>query len=207
MYLSDYIPALRYGAIIDAPAGMNLDIVTQTDNKPVRINSKTASDSTLASQSLIGFQCKPRSGVTRTADIYGAEFEPGFNNTFGGTSLIGVASRPTLKGTTGNLSGDVRAYEAAIGSDVNSSRVVSGTMSALWATNNCSATVTGGIYVIHALAAGDSKNWSGFAKLPNDDALAYKQATDITPGNLRGYIKVNIGGTNYFIPAYDGMTK
>jgi len=170
MYLSDYIPALRYGAIIDAPAGMNLYIVTQTDNKPVRINSKTASDVSLASQSLIGLQCKPRSGVTRTADVYGAEFEPGLNDTFGGTSLIGVASRPVLKGTSGNLSGDVRAYEAAIGSDVNSSRVVSGTMSALWATNNCSATVTGGIYVIHALAAGDSKNWSGFAKLPNDDA-------------------------------------
>jgi hypothetical protein len=181
----------------------HLLLETLAAGKNVRINSRTYTDT--ASESIIGFQSKPRAGNTRTAGVYGGELEPGFNDTFGGTSLVGLASRPTLKGTTGNLSGDVRAYEASIGSDSGSTRVISGVASCLWADNNFHGTITGGVYVIHVPnASGGNVAWSGFAKLVDDGGNIADLASAVTTVN--GAIKVKIGTTDAYIPTYGSYT-
>ena len=181
----------------------HLSLETLAAGKNIRINSRTYTD--LASESIIGFQSKPRAGNNRTAGIYGGELEPGFNDGFGGTSLVGLASRPTLKGTEGNLSGDVRAYEASIGADSGSIRVISGVASCLWVDNNFYGTITGGVYVIHVPnPGGGNVAWSGFAKLVDDGGNIADLASAVTTVN--GVIKVNIGATVAYVPTYATYT-
>ena len=196
--------------LIDPAAEFNLVmntyhfcLETLAAGKTLRINSRTYVDT--ASESIIGFQCKPRAGNTRTASIYGAEMEPGLNDTFGGTSLIGFASRPILEGTTGDLSGDVRAYEASIGSDSGSSRTIAGVASALWVDNNFYGTVTGGVYVIHVPnPGGGTVSWSGLLNLVDDGGNLADLASAVA--TVVGAIKVKIGSQVGYLPVYSGYT-
>jgi hypothetical protein len=167
--------------------GQHVDLQTEDSDKTIRINSRTYT----VAASIIGMQCKPRAGVVMTNNIYGAEFEPGMNDGYAGVSVIGVASRPTLKGATGNLSGEVIAFEASLGSSATSTRTVTSPLCCLRAYNNFRGTATGGIYIIHADTHGDIVPWSGLAKLPNDGQIA-KYNEDKT-GATVGWIKVKIG--------------
>lgn len=162
--------------------GQHVELDTEDSDKTIRLNCRTY----LVAASIIGMQCKPRAGVVMTNNIYGAEFEPGMNDGYAGVSVIGVASRPTLKGASGNMSGEIIAYEASLGSFSTSVRTVTLPLCALRAYNNFRGTATAGIYIIHADTHGDIVPWSGFAKLPNDGQLAYE-----TGGT--GWIKVRIG--------------
>jgi len=162
--------------------GQHVDLQTEDSDKTIRINSRTYT----VAASIIGMQCKPRAGVLMTNNIYGAEFEPGMNDTFGGVSVIGVASRPTLKGATGNLSGEIIAYEASLGSSATGARTVTKPLCGLRAYNNFRGTATDGIYIIHADTHGDIVPWSGFAKLPNDGQIAFESGGT-------GWIKFRIG--------------
>ena len=53
------------------PAVDNFELRTQNLSKTIRLNSQT--DSTTASGDLIGFQSKPRIGVTGTQTVYGCQ--------------------------------------------------------------------------------------------------------------------------------------
>jgi len=144
--------------------------------------------------SLIGFQCKPRAGATMNANIYGAEFEPGLNSGVAGTGLVGVASRPVLKGSAGgDLSGDVRCYEGSLGSDASGGRTISGVASYLWCDANWSGcTITGGVAIIHMPAtAADQINW--LALLQADDTIAANAGSPASLPANTGYIRVKIG--------------
>ncbi len=183
--------------------GTHLCLNTQNSNKNVRINNQTFD----TAASIVGMQCKPRAGVAMTSGIYGAEFEPGINSGFVGTSLIGVASRPTLKGTAaGNLSGDVRAYEASVGADTGSVRTIAGTVSCLWCDNNFHGTVTGGVYAIHIPnAAGGNVAWGGVMKLVDNGGTIADLASAVT-GNATGVFKVMIGAVAGYVPMYSAYT-
>lgn len=190
---------------IQATATGNLFLESVAINKTVRINSRTFTGTD--TDSIIGMQVKPRAGDNRTAGIFGAEFEPGINEGFTGTDLIGLAARPVIKasGATpgGNLSGDVRAFEAAVSTYDTSTRTVGGTMSALWASNNAYGTITGGVYVIHVPAAGGGTvPWAGFAKLPEDNAMAGLVSAQALPA-CAAWVRVKIGTTFFRIAAYD----
>ena len=196
--------AVEVETIQSAAAG-NLFLESVAINKTVRINSRTFTGT--ATDSIIGLQVKPRAGDNRTAGIYGAEYEPGINEGFTGTSIIGVASRPVIKASGaapgGNLSGDVRAFEASVGTYDTSTRTIAGTMSALWATNNTYGTITGGVYVIHVpAAAGGTVPWAGFAKLPEDNAMAGAGSSTALP-TCAAWVRVKVGTTFYRIAAYN----
>jgi len=199
-----------YGIEIGGPAAFNIDIY-KSGADHLRINTNpTNSDKTIqlnsqtytVDNSIIGFQSKPRAGVTLTHNIYGAEFEPGINDGFNGVGIVGVASRPTIKGTTTDLSGSVYAFEADIGSPSDSTGTITGTGAALKAFNSFHGTVTGGVYVIDVLDAGGNKAWDGLVKLPDDDQIASKDEAG-TSGTKAGWIKVKVGDTVGYIWLYD----
>jgi hypothetical protein len=173
--------------------GQHVELNTEDSDKTIRINSRTYT----VAASIIGMQCKPRAGVVMTNNIYGAEFEPGMNDGYAGVSVIGVASRPTLKGATGNMSGEIIAYEASLGSSATGARTVTNPLCCLRAYNNFRGTATGGIYIIHADTHGDIVPWSGLGKFPDDSQLA-KTNEDKYTGTL-GWIKVKIGTLTGYI--------
>jgi len=180
--------------------GQHIAWDTEDSDKTIRLNSRTYT----VAASIIGMQSKPRAGVAMTDNIYGAEFEPGINAGYTGVSIIGVASRPQPKNGTGNLSGDIKCFEAVL--EQGGTRTIAGTASCLHATNNMDKLPTGGVYVIHVPAAGGGAggDWSGFAKLVDDGGAIADLASAV--GTVNGVIKVKIGTTTCYIPTYATYT-
>jgi len=179
--------------------GQHVNLDTEDSDKTIRINSRTYT----VAASIIGMQCKPRAGVAMTQNIYGAEFEPGMNDGFAGVNVIGIASRPQLKGATGNISGEVVAYEAMLESSATGARTVTNPLCCLRAFNNFRGTATGGIYIIHADTHGDIVPWAGLAKLPDDGQIAQ---LGTPPTTLADWIKVKIGAQVRYIGCYSGAS-
>ena len=177
----------------------NLKLSTLVDTKPVLINSR---DYTQTSGDSIGFQSKPSQTVTGTASVYGCQVSPRFQAAIAGGSLVGVQSAPVLKGDTGNLSGDVRGFEASI--DLNNAgtntRTITGTVSALYAylQSGSAMTYTGGISVIH-VAAEDTKKWTHLLKTATGVGFVN---TTASVGAQIGQLLVSIAGTTRAIPYY-----
>lgn len=183
---------------ISATSAQNLAINSSNNDKTVRINSR---EFTATSGDVIGFQSKPDGEDTGTQSVYGAQISPRFSDASAGGSLVGVEASPILQGTSGNLSGDWRAFDAIL-EDGGAGRTVSGTATALRVRSNAASTVTGGAHVLHILNEEAGLAWTSFAKL--DSGVAFAAA----PGNTSaisnaGYIKVEIAGTLYRIPVLE----
>lgn len=200
--MSQQVKVMR--EVISYP-GCHLNLNTYDSNKNVRVNSKTFT----VAASIVGLQCKPRAGVAMTDNIYGGEFEPGINSGFTGKGIVGVASRPTIKGSgaAGNLSGSVYAFEADVGSDSGSTRTVAGVVAALKAFNSMHGTVTGGVFVLNILSAGGNVEWTGLLKAEASGAggvivSADGMVKDPETNAEAGYISIYVGSTRYEIPIY-----
>lgn len=151
-----------------------------------------------------------KAGDDAIANIYGAQIMPRFNNGIPGNSLVGLFVDPILKGTTGDLSGDLRGIEIKIETEgYTGERTIDGVAAVLDCKQRLALTeATGGIFVLRAeekeVAAGLA-SWTAFALLPDDDELAKETAS---PGNLpdnTAYIRVKIGDTLYRIPGYKNV--
>jgi hypothetical protein len=206
-----------YGIYIDVPnaavddltadiyknANGHLNIKTNPSYpaRNVRINSQTYT----TDASIIGLLVKPRAGVELTNRIAGIEVSPGINDSFAGTSVSGIISNPLLKGTTGDLSGEMRAFEGKVESDTGSTRTVTGPVSVFQANQAMHGTVTNGVYVMDVNAGGGNVAWSGFALLPDDDQVASKDASWTDDGAGVGWIKVKVDDTVGYIKLYDAV--
>lgn len=174
--------------------GQHVDLQTVDNDKTIRINSRTYD----ADASIIGFQCKPRAGATMTHNIYGAEFEPGLNSGIGGVAVIGIASRPQLKGSVeGAVTGEVMCHETKL--EGGSGRTITGPASVLRCYNELKSSPSGGVYIINADTHGDVVPWSGLAKLPDDGQIAQ---LGTAPTSLADWIKVKIGASVRYIGCY-----
>ena len=155
----------KNGTIVEIPdssagltaiSGSHLILNTTSDDKQVRINSRSF---TQASGSSIGMQSKPSQTVTTTGDVIGAEFSPRYQDAIGGGSLIAVRADPILKGTTGNLTGNVVGVEVNLDlMDPTCSRTISGKVAALRVFPDLGGTVTGKASVI-VLATPNNGAW------------------------------------------------
>ena len=180
------------------PADDHVLINTVLSTKTVRINSRTYT----TAASIIGMQTKPRAGVAMANDIIGIESMPGINSAF--TSSAGIVcfkAEPYIHATAGAITGDVRGYEVSLGCPSGAGGIT-GVLSGLKCVNNTAKAVTGGIYPLYVVAAGDAQPWSGFALLPDDDVIADPTDTGTT-STKRGYIKVVVGSTARYIRLYD----
>jgi hypothetical protein len=184
-------------------SGQNLKFATQTDSKPILLNSR---DYTQASGDSIGVQSKPSQTVTTTGAVYGVQISPRLQNAVAAAALVAVQGAPVTKGASaGTISGDVRAFEASIDlNDVDGTRTISGTVSALYAFLQApsAGTYTGGASVIH-VALENTKKWDFLIKTDTGVGCAVVGAG--TYSTADGYFLVRVAGSTYRVPFFAGV--
>ncbi len=181
-------------------SGDHLLISTYESTKTVRVNSRTYT----VAASIVGMQTKPRAGVAMTDDIIGIESMPGVNSTFTGKGIACFKAEPYWGATAGALSGDVRGYEVTLGKPTGAG-AVSGGVYGMMLYNNCNSAggaITNGIYPLYIATAGDNMAWSGFAVFPDDGQIATTSGDK--SGGTKGWVKVLIGSSTYYLQAYAG---
>jgi len=181
---------------------------TNTDQagETVRIDSIT---NTGTANSWIGFQSKPAQGASMANNVIGAEISPRVNDTFaltGSGSLIGLHADAYLKGTTGNIAGDVRGQQIELVTDDAGTRTVSGDVIGLRFRTAFSGTVTGNIVpfkIEKSEVQTNSKSWTAVLNLTSDQAGVWNDNPNTEPTTADGYIKVLVNGQVRYIALYD----
>lgn len=176
----------------------DLHILTDTDGKNVRIQSRDFL-ATSGEHSMI--QVKPNVSVGGTTGITAIEVSPRFASGIAGSKIVGIFSNPDLKGAAGgNLSSAMRCFEGKLESASGSTRTLAEAY-VLHCMNALHGTVTTGPYAICVDTAGGNVAWAGFAKLPDDDAIANDEDTGAA-NTITGYIKVLVGSATRYIYLY-----
>jgi hypothetical protein len=205
---------LSSGILGPSPAGSHLAInsfTTASDatGDTVRINSIT---NTGTANSLIGFQSKPAQGASTAQNVIGAEISPRLNDTFaltGSGSIIGMHVDAYLRGTTGNVAGDVRGMQIELVTDDAATRTVTGDVVGLRMRAAFSGTITGDMVAMRiekAEAQTNSKQWEYVLELTSDNTTIWSDGytTEVdTAGNVSGAIKVRVNDQDRWIALYD----
>lgn len=169
--------------------GGHFALETLEDDKRIRLNSRNYA---ATSGDIMGFDSRPRANASGTQTIIGGYIGPGANDGVALGNIIGILSDPYLKGSSGDLSGDIRALQGQVTDENVGGRTIDGVVSMFDAWQQLAAhTFTGGVYVMTVRAAGGATPWSGFAKLPDDSQVA--SDGEDKSGGTKGWIKVMIG--------------
>ena len=196
------------GTIFRDDSNLLLQTISATgDNagRTVRLNSIT---NTGTANSLIGFQSKPGQGASTAQNVIGMEIPPRVNDTFALTSsgtLIGAHIDAYLKGTTGNVGGDVRGVQIELVTDDAGTRTITGDVVGLRFRAAFSGTITGDMVVIRvekAEAQTNSKQWEYVLELTGDNALIWRDDYTTEPADAAGAIKVLVNGADRWIQLY-----
>jgi hypothetical protein len=176
--------------------------------KTVKIGSIT---NTGTANSLIGFQSKPAQGASTAQNVIGCEISPRVNDTFALTStgtLIGAHVDAYLKGTTGDIGGDVRGLQIELVTDDAGARDITGNVSGIRIRMAFSAgTVTGNIAAIRIEkpeTQTNSENYGAVLELTDTLAGVWNDAPGTEPTTADGYIKVLVNGNARYIQLYSG---
>lgn len=197
--------AMTAGSIIDT--ANNVIINSTGAGKTARLNSRT---STLTTDSLIGFQSKPGQGASMANNIIGGEISPRINDTFaltGSGSIIGLHVDAYLKGTTGNIAGDVRGMQIELVTDDAGTRTVAGDVVGLRFRAAFSGTITGDMVAIRiekAEAQTNSKQWEYVLELTGENGLVWGDDFGTEVSTIAGAIKVLVNGADRWIALYSG---
>ena len=178
--------------------GGHFGIETLEDNKNVRINSR---DFVLTSGDATGVQIKPNVSVGGTTGITGLEVSPRFADGISGSKLVGIMSNPLMKGTTGDLSSAMRAYEGKLESPSGSTGTIAEAY-VLHAMQALHGTVTAGPYVLAVDAGGGNVAWAGLMKLPDDAQIATKGTPTATLPANTAWFRVKVGDTFVKVACY-----
>jgi len=203
-------PPTSFTGPITPTAGSNLQLnagPTNTDQagETVRINSIT---NTGTANSWIGFQSKPAQGASTAQNVIGFEVSPRINNTFaltGTGSIIGAHVDALLRGTTGNIAGDVRGQQIELVTDDAGTRTVSGDVVGLRFRTAFSGTVTGSIVpfkIEKSEVQTNSKSWTAVMNLTSTQAGVWNDAPGTEPTTADGYIKVIVNGNVRYLQLY-----
>jgi hypothetical protein len=112
---------------LKAVAADHLYIETMQDGKNVRINSRNV---TQATGDHTAVSIKPSKTADGTGSVTGLEVSPRFQAGIGGNGLRAILGDPVLKASTGDLTGQVVAFEANIDFGTSGSRTITGDVSA-----------------------------------------------------------------------------
>lgn len=186
----------------------HLLLKTANDEKNIRMNSRDYTP--VAGKTYCGVQIKPNLsylavGGSVVVSLNGLEVSPRFADGQGGVSLTGIMSNPDLKGAgaAGDVSGEIRAYEAKCESKSGSTRVVTGPVSCFKAGQAMHGTVTNGVFVLDVDAGGGNVAWASLMNLPSDNQVAGGTANMSSAGQIDGYLRVTIGSQLMWIHCYD----
>lgn len=203
LLIENYLPVVKLnkGIATKYPVsfeGSGTGFNSVLDTAPVKINSRNYPTQTSGSD--IALQTKPNATISGTQSVVGAQFSPRFASGISGASVVGVQSQPLLEGGTTTLTGDFGGFEADLTDSQTGGNTIGGDVYALRGyLNMASQTITGNVLAIKIDDAGGAQQWTAFARLPNDSAMAKLTGTTTTQA---GWIKVIIGSTTKYIPLY-----
>lgn len=195
------------------PAVQNWDFATQNLSKTIRLNSQT--DSTTASGDLIGFQSKPRIGVTGTQTVYGCQISAQISSGIaltGSGSVIGGHFDVYVRGTAaGTIAGDVRGLQIELTTDDAGVRDITGYVTGLRIRKAFSAgTVTGvqsAIRVEVPEVQTNSETYTGLFDLTGtvgSGTTAVWTDGAVTSATAAGVIGVYVNGSKRYINLFSG---
>lgn len=179
---------------------------TTSDNKQVRINSRSFTQATGDS---IGFQSKPSQTVTTTGSVFGGQISPRLQSAIAAGNVIGLDANCDLKGTAaGTVSGDVRALNLELVTDDAGTRDIGGNVNFIRMRAAFSAgTITGKFVPIRiekAEAQTGSEQYAAVLELPSTNAGIWHDDPGTEPSTAAGYIKVFVNGNARYIQLYSG---
>ncbi len=193
------IPIVAPFVGLRAPTTEHMLLITSSDNRNVRINSRAY---TQTSGSSIGMQSKPNQTVTTTGDIIGAEFSPRANDA-GSGAIIAIKADPVVKdATTTRTVGAVRGLEINIdlpnaGSAYTFTNAVCGIrmFPDFGAGHTFSANRPGIL-----MATPNTSDWTHFLEVETASVMAV--VTGGTYTTAEGYLLIDVAGSDYQIPFY-----
>jgi hypothetical protein len=212
---SGYVaPPTAFTGPITPTVGTNLQLnsgPTGTDQagETVRLNSIT---NTGTANSWIGFQSKPGQGTTMANPVIGFEVSPRLNDgvalTGASGTIIGGHVDTYLRGTTGNVAGDVRTLQLELVTDDAGVRAISGDVAALRMRTAFSGSISGAFVpfrIEKSEVQTNSKSWTALMKLTETQAGVWNDdpATEVDATTVKGYIKVLVNGQIRYIALYD----
>ena len=190
---------------LTADASTNLVLRTALLSNSVRLNSIT--DSTTASGDLIGFQSKPRSGVSGTQNIYGCQISASVSNGVAlssSGSVIGGHVDVYLRGVSaGTIAGDVRGFQIELTTDDAGTRNITGYVTALRIRKAFSAgTVTGiqsAIRIESPEVQTNSESYDCVLDLTGTVSAAWHDTDTATGDTEAGYFAVRVNGNKRYV--------
>lgn len=184
----------------------NMLVNTTGAGKTIRLNSRT--ESTDTANSLIGFQSKIGRGISAATDIIGGEISPRINDGIaltGSAGIVGLHTDVYLKGTTGDIAGDVRGQQIELVDDTGSSRTVAGNVTHLRIRSNLSCTITGKYSVMRVENEEGAKAMDAFAQFTAGSGCLVE--TNGTVGGAQTQsIKILKDSTTLYVPLYASVS-
>lgn len=185
---------------LKAVADDHLKIETMQDGKNVRINSR---DVTQAAGDHTAVSIKPNKTADGTGSVTGLEVSPRFQASMGGNGLRAVLGDPVLKAGSGDLTGQVVAFEANLDFGVSGTRTITGDVSAFSSFLAIPSTYTySGLISFLRVRDVNIKGWDCFLNL-DSAGTGMTTTTDKTGQTDYGTLKVYIGATLYHIALYE----
>ncbi|KKL00823.1 hypothetical protein LCGC14_2628550 [marine sediment metagenome] len=192
---------------LKAAADDHLKIETMQDGKNVRINSRNV---TQATGDHTAVSIKPNKSADGTGSVTGLEVSPRFAAGSGGGNLRAILADPVLKASTGDLTGQVVAFEANIDFGVDGTRTITGDVSAFSSFLAVPSTFTYSAHI--AFLRVRDVNIKGWDYLLNiDSAGGVGAMVAVASDNMTvspdataesGYLRIVIADTAYQIPIY-----
>lgn len=188
-----------------AKAGDNEGVFTSLETKPFLINSR---DYNLTTGDAVAFQVKPNLATTKTSgNLIGGQVSPRLASGVGGQGLVGFHVDATLKGTTGNLSGEVHVLEVEtdFSGGSNPTRTITGDLSMIRVfADLASGTMTySGKKHVMQIAANNTGAFDYFLDLVGTHTDLFVAATNSVIDHA---IPIRVNGTNYWIGVYDATS-
>ena len=200
----------RQSGVIESNGVNNFQInsgITSSDQagKTIRLNSIT---NTGTGNDFIGFQSKPAQGAATAKNVIGAEVSARVNSTFALTSsgtLIGMHVDAYLRGTAGDIGGDVRGMQVELVTDDAGTRTITGDVVGLRMRAAFSGTISGDMVAIKiekAEAQTNSNQWEYVLELTDVNGLIWDDDWGTEPSTAAGGFKVRINGQDRWVQTY-----
>jgi len=142
--------------------------------------------------------------VGGTSGITAVEISPRFADGIAGNEMIGLKVDPVLKGTTGDLTGSVRAIESNLDFGLGSTRTISGDVVGFRIFYQAAPgmAVTGN-EVPFLVADPDSRQWTHLMEVEaNNDTIANSAETGAA-STRRGWLLLEVNGADRYIKLWD----
>jgi hypothetical protein len=180
----------------------HLKLATGRGNRTVRLNVKTFDDANAVSGSIIGFQSKPRIGIDSTGTVVGCEISSQVADDIEVANMIGGHVDCYVRGTTGDISGDVRGLQVELVTDDAGTRTISGNVSHVRLRSAFSGTITGSFSAFRVEKPEAQTGSNDYDFLFQLTGVSAAWAPTGTPSTQAGFIKVEVNGTTKYIQLY-----